>query len=138
MQVHAARLEQKNAVQREIDRTERREQELQHAIEIARSTNRETLTDGDSTGKRLAGGVASGGEDVIEGGLGRGGSDSNRGGGGEENGRRHTGKRPSTREDEGVGYGGEGQPKLKKSKVPSRMPTEAASVGTTAANMNAR
>ncbi|CAM9148892.1 unnamed protein product [Ectocarpus sp. 13 AM-2016] len=137
MQVHAARLEQKNALQREIERTERREQELQHAIENATSTNRETLTDGNSTGKRLAGEVASGGEDVIEGCLGRGGSESNRGGGEEQNGRRHTGKRPSTREDEGVGDGGEGQPKLKKSKMPSQMPTEAASVGTTAANMNA-
>ncbi|CAM9372053.1 unnamed protein product [Ectocarpus sp. 12 AP-2014] len=137
MQVHAARLEQKNALQREIERTERREQELQHAIENATSTNRETLTDGDSTGKRLAGEVASGGDHVIEGCLGRGGSDSNRGGEEEPNGRRHTGKRPSTREDEGVGDGGEGQPKLKKSKVPSRMPTEVASVCTTAANMNA-
>lgn len=138
MQVHAARLEQKDAVQREIERTARREQELQHAIENATSTSGDTLTDGDSTGKRLAGEVASGGEVVGEGGLGRGGSDSNRSGGGEENGHRRTGKRPATREDEGAGEGGEGQPQLKKSKVPSPMPTEAAVVGATAANMSAR
>lgn len=138
MQVHAAHLEQKNAVQREIERTARREQELQLTIEKATSTSGDTLTDGKSTGKRLAGEVTSGGEGVVEGGLGGGGRDSNGGGGGEEIRHRHTGKRPSTREDEEDGEGSEGQPKLKKSKVPSRMPTEAAAVGANAANMNAR
>lgn len=102
MQAHAALLRQKNALQREVERAARQEQELQRALTFI--TPSEDAPVGESEGN--------------------GGDQSCAGEREEEKTRQHARrKRSSTREGEEDGDqadgegGGEGQPKLKKSKV---------------------
>ncbi|CAM9677660.1 unnamed protein product, partial [Scytosiphon promiscuus] len=118
MQAHAALLRQKIALQREVERATRQERQLQCAIaKIAPSR------DVPAVGQPLAGGgsrdIAA---DKVEG-EGDGSTQSGEGAGGEDQTDPPARKRSSTRGDEengdqaGAEGAGEGQPRLKKSKV---------------------